>query len=179
MIFANSLDSDQARQCPAWSGSKPFATLIQWATLVTHHFFRAHTFWQKCWYRTFSMIIYLLTFYLFDDIKKISESLMRIILLRQRQFWHKMHMQPEHLYFLIVFCARHYRWWSLWRENTQNNYFIQLKHLFLVVEYSNTVTVWRNARFDVILTSVTIIKQVFLCKLFCYESLVDIEVSKP
>ena len=34
------------------------------------------------------MIIYLLTFYLFDDIeKKISESLMRIILLRQRQFW--------------------------------------------------------------------------------------------
>ena len=36
----------------------------------------------------------------------------------------------------------------------------------------------RNARFDYILTSVTIIKQVFLRKLFCYESLVDIEVSK-
>ena len=29
-----------------------------------------------------------------------------------------------------------------------------------------------------ILTSVTIIKKVFLRKLFCYESLVDIEVSK-
>ena len=47
-----------------------------------------------------------------------------------------------------------------------------------VVEFSYTVTFWRNARFDVILTSVTIIKQVFLRKLFCYESLVDIEVSK-
>ena len=32
------------------------------------------------------MIIYLLTFYLFDDIEKISESLMQIILLRHRQF---------------------------------------------------------------------------------------------
>ena len=31
---------------------------------------------------------------------------------------------------------------------------------------------------NVILTSVTIIKQVFLRKLFCYESLLDIEVSK-
>ena len=56
---------------------------IQWATLVTHNFFRAHIFWQKCWNRTFSMIIYLLTFYLFDNIeKKLLESLMRIILLK-------------------------------------------------------------------------------------------------
>ena len=45
-------------------------SIIQWATLVTHHFFRAHIFWQKCWNRTFSMIIYLLTFYLFDNIEK-------------------------------------------------------------------------------------------------------------
>ena len=37
---------------------------------------------KKRWNRTFSMIIYLLTFYLFDDIEKILESLMRIILLR-------------------------------------------------------------------------------------------------
>ena len=43
---------------------------IQWATLVTHQFFRVHIFWQKCWNRTFSMIIYLLTFYLFDNIEK-------------------------------------------------------------------------------------------------------------
>ena len=45
---------------------------------------RAHNFSQKCWNRTFSMIIYLLIFNLFDDIKKISESLMRIIVIRQR-----------------------------------------------------------------------------------------------
>ena len=43
---------------------------LQWATLVTHRFWRAHIFSQKCWNRTFSMIIYLLTFYLFDNIKK-------------------------------------------------------------------------------------------------------------
>ena len=47
-----------------------------------------------------------------------------------------------------------------------------------VIEFSNTVTHGRNARFDVILTSVTIIKQGFLRKLFCYESLVHKEVSK-
>ena len=35
------------------------------------------------------MIIYSLAFYLFDDIEKISESLMRIILLCQMQFWQK------------------------------------------------------------------------------------------
>ena len=34
------------------------------------------------------------------------------------------------------------------------------------------------ARFDVIFTSVTIVKQIFLRKLSCYESLVDIDVSK-
>ena len=90
----------------------------------------------------------------------------------------KMHVQPERLYFLFAFCARHYPWWSLWQKNTKINYFIQVKHLFLVVELSNTVTFWKNSRFDVKLTSVTIIKQGFLRKLFCYESLVDIEVSK-
>ena len=153
---------------------------IQWATLVTHHFFRAHIFWQKCWNRTFSMIIYLLTFYLFDNIeKKILESLMRIILLLKGnfdKFW-KMHAQAERLYFLFLFCARHYPWWSLWQKNTKNKLFIQVKPPFLVVEFSNTATFWRNDRFNVILTSVTIIKLGFLCKLFCNESIVDIEVS--
>ena len=60
---------------------------IQWATLATHHLFRAHIFWQECWNQTFSMLIYLVTFYLFDDIEKISKSLMWIILQRQKQFW--------------------------------------------------------------------------------------------
>ena len=35
------------------------------------------------------MLIYLLTFYLVDDIEKISKSLMWIILQRQKQFWQK------------------------------------------------------------------------------------------
>ena len=61
-------------------------------------------------------------------------------------------------------------------ENTKNNCFIQVKFPFSVVEVSNTVTFNINARFDVILTSVTIIKQGFLRKLFYYESVVDIEV---
>ena len=43
---------------------------IQWATLVTNHFLRPHIFSLKSWNRTFSMIIHLLTFYLFDDIEK-------------------------------------------------------------------------------------------------------------
>ena len=64
------------------------------------------------------------------------------------------------------------------RKNTKNNYCIQVNPLFSVVEISYTVTVWRNARFDVILTSVTIIKQIFLRKVSCYKSLVDIETKK-
>ena len=63
-------------------------------------------------------------------------------------------------------------------ENHQKQLFNSSKTSFLVVELSNIVNFSRNTRFDVILTSVTIIEQVFLPKLFCYESLVDIEVSK-
>ena len=72
------------------------------------------------------MIIYLLTFYLFDYIEKnILESLMRIILLLKVNFEKmlKMHVQAERLYFLFLFCARHYPWWSLWQKNTKNNLF--------------------------------------------------------
>ena len=127
------------------------------------------------------MIIYLLTFYLFDNIEKnLLEALMRIILLLKGnfdKFW-KMHVQAERLYFLFLFCARHNPWWSLWQKNTKINLLIKVKPLFSVVEFSNTVTFWRNARFNVILASVTIIKLGFLRKLFCNESLVDIDVSK-
>ena len=154
---------------------------IKWATLVTHHFLRAHIFSLKCLNRTFSMIIYLLTFYLFDDIKnKYWNHSCESVCYAKGSFDKsaRLHVQSERLYFLLAFCARHYPWWSLWQKNTKNNYFIQVNPLFSVVEISNTVTVWRNARFDVILTSVTIIKQIFLSKLSCYESLVDIEVSK-
>ena len=73
--------------------------------------FEGPHFWQKCWNRTFSNIIYLLTFNRFDNIEKnVLESLMRIILLLKGnfdKFW-KMHVQAERLNFLFLFCARHY-----------------------------------------------------------------------
>ena len=59
------------------------------------------------------MIIYLLTFYLFDDIEKNIEithanhsATSKAILTKMT----KMHVQPERLYFLFLFCARHYPW---------------------------------------------------------------------
>ena len=63
-------------------------------------------------------------------------------------------------------------------EKHQKQLFYSSKPPFSVVEFSNTVTFLRNARFDVILTSVAIIKQVFSRKFSCHESLVDIEVSE-
>ena len=64
-------------------------------------------------------------------------------------------------------------------EKHQKQVFIQVKHPFSVVEVSNPVNFGKkNPRFDVILTPVTKIKQGFLRKLFCYESLIDIELSK-
>ena len=53
------------------------------------------------------MIIYLLTLYQFDDIEKISESLMRIILLpyiTSNAIFTKTHVQPERLYFYLCFA---------------------------------------------------------------------------
>ena len=154
---------------------------VQWATSVTHHFFRAHIFWQKCWNWTFAMMIYLLTFYLFDDIlKKYWNHSCESFFYVKGNFpiLSKKHVQPERLNFLFLFWARHYPWWSLWQKNTKNNYFIQVKPPFRSLNLVTPLFFWRNSRFDVILTSVTIIKQVFLRKLFYYESLVDIEVSK-
>ena len=66
---------------------------------------------------------------------------MRIILLRQRQFWQRMHVQPERLYLCFVLgiiygdrCDRKH----------PKQLFIQVKPLFFVVEFSNTVTFCRN-----------------------------------
>ena len=69
-----------------------------------------HCFLQKCWNRTFSMIIYLLTFYLFDDIEKKIEITHVNHSATSKAILKKMHVQPERLYFLFVFCARHYPW---------------------------------------------------------------------
>ena len=151
---------------------------IQRATLVTHHLSRAHIFWRKCWNQTFNMIIYLLRFYLFDDIEKISKSLMRIIVLRQRQFWQKCSCNLNVYIFYLRFALGIIHGDRCDRKTPKRIVLFQVQPPFLVVEASNDVTFWRNARFDVILTSVTITKQVFLRKLFCYESLVDIELSK-
>ena len=142
--------------------------------------FKGTHFFTKCWNRTFSMIIYLLTFYLFDDIeKKYRNHSCESFCYVKGNFDKsaRLHVQSERLYFLFAFCVRHNPKWSLWQKNTKKLLYSS-KPPFSVVEISNTVTVWRNARFDVILTSVTIIKQIFLRKLSCYESLVDIEISK-
>ena len=48
-------------------------------------------------------------------------------------------------------------------KHKKNNDFIQVKPLFAVDEFSYIVTFWRYALFEVILTSVTIIKLDFLC----------------
>ena len=71
--------------------------------------FQGPIFRQKCWNRTFFLIIYLLYFFLSDDIEKKSESLMRIVQLREKHILTNMHMQAERFYiFLFAFCARHY-----------------------------------------------------------------------
>ena len=51
-----------------------------------------------------NLLIYILSVWY---IEIISESLLRIIQLRQRRFSIKMHVQPTRLYFLFAFCARH------------------------------------------------------------------------
>ena len=79
---------------------------VQWATLVTHHFFRAHIFWQKCWNQTFSTIIDFLTFYLFDDIgKKYWNHSCKSFCYVKGNFDKnaKMHVLAGRLYFLILF----------------------------------------------------------------------------
>ena len=56
------------------------------------------------------MIIYLLTFYLFDDIEKnigithVNHSA------KPKAILTKVHVQSERLYFIFAFCARHYPW---------------------------------------------------------------------
>ena len=56
---------------------------------------------------------------------KISKSLMRIILQRQKQFW-----QNARATWTPILSIRNYPWWSLWHKNTQNNCFIQVKSPF-------------------------------------------------
>ena len=48
----------------------------------------------------------LIDIYLFDDIDKISKSLCNV----KGNFFTKMLVQPERLYFLFALCARNYPW---------------------------------------------------------------------
>ena len=107
-----------------------------------------------------SMIIYLLTFYQFDDIEKISESLMPFILLRQILTKCTCNLNVYIFYLRLALGIIH-------GDRCDNNVFYSSKAPFSVVEFSNTVTFFLcNACFDAILTSVTIMKQGFLRKLF-------------
>ena len=92
---------------------------------------------------------------------------MRIILQHQKRFWQKCSCNLNVYIFYLRFAL------GIIHGNRCDR-----KIPFFVIEVSYAVTFWRNACFDVILTSVTLIEQGFLRKLFCYESLVDIEVSK-
>ena len=74
---------------------------------------------------------------------------MRIILQRQKQFWQKMLVQPERLYFFLRF-AQGIMHVDRCDRKTPKTSFIQVKSPFLVVEVSNAVTFWRNTRFDVV-----------------------------
>ena len=59
------------------------------------------------------MMIYLLTFYLFDDIDDIEKNIEITHVNRSessKTILTKMHVQPERLYFPFEFCARHYPW---------------------------------------------------------------------
>ena len=98
--------------------------------------------------------------------KKIAESLMRIILLRQRQFWQKCTCNLNVYIFYLRYALNIIHVDRCDRKKHQKQLYYSSKTPFSVVEFSNTVTFWINARFDVILTSVTIIKQVFLRNFF-------------
>ena len=153
--------------------------IIQWATLVTHHFFRAHIFWQKCLNRTFSMIIYSLTFYLFDNIEKNNgithanhSATQKAILTNFEKCTCKRNVYIFYLCFVLGIIHGD----RCDRKTPKTIYLFKWNHFFRSLNLVTSLLFeWR---FNVILTSVTIIKLGFLRKLFCNESLVDIEVSK-
>ena len=74
--------------------------------------FQGTHFLTKMLESTFSMIIYLLTFYLFGEIKKIRNHSCESFYYVKGNL-RELHVQPERLYLLFAFCARHYTWWSL------------------------------------------------------------------
>ena len=89
------------------------------------------------------MIIYLFKFYLIVDIKNIfrithakHSAASKAILLTLT----KMHVQPEHLYFLFAFCARHFMVIVVTEKHPQFFFYSSKPPFFLVVQFCNTVT---------------------------------------
>ena len=62
--------------------------------------FQGPHFRQNCLNRTFFLNNFLIDIFLFDDIEKKSELLMRIVLLREKHILTKMHVYAERLNFL-------------------------------------------------------------------------------
>ena len=105
---------------------------------------KAQFFSQKCWNRTFSMIIYLLKFYLFDDIEKsigithVNHSATpKAILTKVHDCMCNLSVYIFYLRFALGIIHGD----RCLRKNTKIKYFIQVNPLFSVFEISNTVTV--------------------------------------
>ena len=143
--------------------------------------FQGPHFLTKMLESNISMIIYLLPFYLFDNIEKKywdhsceSFCYSKAILTNFEKCTCKRNVLI--FYFCFVLGIIHGDRGD--RKTPKTKGLFKKKKPFSVIEFSNTVTFWRNARLNVKLTSVTVIKLGFLLKLFCNKSLVDIEVSK-
>ena len=65
---------------------------------------------------------------------------MRIVLLREKHILTKKNAQAERLYFFICILHKTLSLVIVVIEKHQNNYFIQVKPHFLVVEFSKNVT---------------------------------------
>ena len=84
------------------------------------------------------MVIYLLTFYLLNEIEKNigithanHSATSKAILTKMQKCTCKLNVNIFYFCFALVIIHE---------KNTKNNYFIQVKPLFSAVEFSNTVT---------------------------------------
>ena len=87
------------------------------------------------------MMIYLLTFYLFDDIKKYRNHSCKSFCCVKDNFDKKCTCNMNVYIFYLRFALGIINVIVLTEENkTKNNYFIQVNPPFLDIEFSNTVT---------------------------------------
>ena len=86
------------------------------------------------------MIIYLLTFYLFDDIDKKFRITYANHSATSNGILTKMHMQPERLYFQLRFALGINHGDRATAKHQKNNYYIHVKPLFSAVEFRSNVT---------------------------------------